>query len=90
MTISENQFKELMDELKIMFSKDNYSGTVDIQRANNPGNGENKALVTITTKFFIYDPHKLNKYLYGAFLKCDNYSLDAKEDTLIMTFGFLL
>lgn len=69
-----------------MFSSSNYSGTVEVQKVE----GEDKVLVTIKTKSFILETHKGNKYLYVAILKCNNFSLNAEDDTLIISLGFEL
>lgn len=47
-----------------------------------------KALVTIKTQEFIVETHKQNDCLYGAILKCDSFSMEAKNNTLILKFVF--
>lgn len=88
MKISRRQFEKQMEELNIMFNGKNYRGTIDVQEVKQEGTNNSKAMVTIKTEAFVYEVHKQNAYLYGAILKCDNFSLEAENNTLIMKFGF--
>lgn len=45
-------------------------------------------LVTVKTKEMILETHKEYRYFHGAILACNNYSIKAEGNELIIVFGF--
>ena len=76
--LSRNVFEQRVKELKIMFK----DGNVEVAE-----NG-NKVLVTVKTKEMILETHKEYRYFHGAILACNNYSIKAEGNELIIVFGF--
>lgn len=82
MKITYNEFEEVFNELGKMFNKAGDS----VEYIKNKV--LNTALVTVITENMILETQKGEKYLYGAILKCDNFSIQARGNQLIIKFGF--
>lgn len=70
-------FNQRVEELKIQFKN-------NVEVIEN----DNRALITIRTKDIILETNKECKYLHGAIMLCDNYSIRTENNELIMEFGF--
>jgi len=76
--LSRKVLEQRIKELKIMFK----DGNVEVVE------NDNKALLTVRTKEMILEAHKEYRYFHGAILACNNYSIKAENNELIITFGF--
>ena len=76
--LSRKVFEQRVKELKIMFK----DGNVEVEE------NDNKALLTVRTKEMILETHKEYRYFHGAILACNNYSIKAEGNELIIVFGF--
>ena len=76
--LSRKVFEQRIKEFKIMFKDENVKVTEN----------DNKALLTVRTKEMILETHKEYRYFHGAILACNNYSIKAEGNELIIVFGF--
>ena len=80
--MTKQKFNKIVKELKIMSKNSGYYGSVKVEE------GETRALVEYRTKEMILETAKENKYLHGAIINCDNYSIKVENNELVFVFGF--
>ena len=78
--MTKQKFNEIVKELRVMFN--NLNGSVKVEE------GETRALVECRTKEMILETAKEKKYLHGALISCDNYSIKTENDELVIVLGF--
>lgn len=75
--ISQETYNGLVKELKIQFH------TIDVTDG-----ADGRKLVEVHSKEMILETAKEQRYLHGAIMLCDNYSIKVENGVLVFIFGF--